>query len=581
MIKNFFISISKILNSLNREQINRLYILFFLILISVGLETLSIGLIVPVISFVLDPKSLSQNVFFNFLFNDYQIKYLIYILIIFISLIFILKNLFLIFLNWFQNKKLNMISLELSQKLYKVYTNSSYEFHTKVDKSVIYNNVLHITTFITGLESLVLLIAEFMILSGILIILLYFEFIGTIIIIFVFAISSCLIFFFTSKPLAKWGELNFRFAEKKIKSVVQVFTGIKEIKLLNKHNYFYEQFSSNEKKDLEVNNKVKIINLIPRLSFEIIFLLSIFSFLFYKFKTDFVSSGVISILALYAAAFFRILPSISRIISYANRIINISKIIAEINQEIQSLEKKSFYTHEKENNLANTKVITFSKTLKIENISYQYNLRTRKIFNELNLIINFGEKIGIIGETGSGKSTLVNIVTGLLKPNKGNILVDESNIQENILNWQKQIGYVAPETFIINDTIKKNIALGISEEKIDKEKLKKVIEIAELNKFIDNLPLKDNTKIGEQGSEISSGQRQRIGIARALYVKPKLLILDEATSSLNVEIENKILKKLECFDKELTIISISHRDSALINCDRIFKLNNGNLVNIK
>ena len=313
MIKIFFISISKILNSLNREQINRLYILFFLILISVGLETLSIGLVVPVISFVLDPESLSQNVFFNFLFKDNQIKYLIYILIIFISLFFILKNLFLIFLNWFQNKKLNMISLELSQKLYKVYTNSSYEFHTKVDKSVIYNNVLHITTFITGLESLMLLIAEFMILSGILIILLYFEFIGTIIIIFVFAISSCLIFFFTSKPLAKWGELNFRFAEKKIKSVVQVFTGIKEIKLLNKHNYFYEQFSSNEKKDLEVNNKVKIINLIPRLSFEIIFLLSIFSFLFYKFKTDFVSSGVISILALYAATFFRIFPSISRI----------------------------------------------------------------------------------------------------------------------------------------------------------------------------------------------------------------------------------------------------------------------------
>ena len=581
MIKNFFISISKILNSLNREQINRLYILFFLILISVGLETLSIGLVVPVISFVLDPESLSQNVFFNFLFNDYQIKYLIYILIIFISLFFILKNLFLIFLNWFQNKKLNMISLELSQKLYKVYTNSSYEFHTKVDKSVIYNNVLHITTFITGLESLVLLIAECMILSGILIILLYFEFIGTIIIISVFAISSCLIFFFTSKPLAKWGELNFRFAEKKIKSVIQVFTGIKEIKLLNKHNYFYEQFSSNEKKDLEINNKVKIINLIPRLSFEIIFLLSIFSFLLYKFKTDFVSSGVISILALYTAAFFRILPSISRIISYANRIINISKIIDEINREIQSLEKKSFYTDEKENNLTNTKIITFSKTLKIENISYQYNLRTRKIFNELNLIINFGEKIGIIGETGSGKSTLVNIVTGLLKPNKGNILVDESNIQENILNWQKQIGYVAPETFIINDTIKKNIALGISEKKIDNEKLKSVIEIAELNKFIDNLPLKDNTKIGEQGSEISSGQRQRIGIARALYVKPKLLILDEATSSLNVEIENKILKKLEYFDKELTIISISHRDSALINCDRIFKLNNGNLVNIK
>ena len=311
MKKELFSSIGKILQSLDKRQKSQLYFLIVLILISVMLEAFGIGLVIPIVSLILDPKSILQNEFIAGIFNDkLNNTNLIYVFFCAVGLFFIFKNIFLISLNWIQSKKLNKISLELSQKLYRVYLNSSYEFHTQVNKSILFNNVHQIRTFVTGLESLMLLIGEFFILIGILFILLYYEFFGTIIIIAVFALSSSIIFLLTYKPLAKWGKFRFQYAGKKFKMLNEVFTGIKELKILNRNQYFFNEFTQNEKSDLELDKKVKVINLVPRLSFEIIFILCIFSFLFYKFQSGFNVSSVIPILALYAAAFFRIFPSI-------------------------------------------------------------------------------------------------------------------------------------------------------------------------------------------------------------------------------------------------------------------------------
>ena len=574
MKKKIIGSILNILKSLNSKQRNRLIILTSLILISALLEAAGISLVIPLVSLILDPQSLIENKFVGSLFNNkFTNTELIYFFIGMACLFYISKNIFILFLNWIQNKMINKTSLELSQKLYRVYLNSPYEFHTKTNKSVLYNNVSHVTTFITGLEALMMLVAELLILIGILFVLMYFELVGTIIILLVFILCSSIIFLLTSQKLANWGKWRFQYKEKKIRIVNQVFTGIKEIKILNRIKFFYDEFTLNEKKDLDLSNKAKIVNLIPRLSFEVVFILCISSFIFYKFNSDFAVNNIIIILALYAAAFFRIFPSALRIVFNINTIINVSKIIEKIHSELNSLKEnpKPF----------NSKTIFFGERLSISDVNFKFDKRSKQILNSINLDINFGEKIGIVGETGSGKSTFANLITGLIKPQSGNVLIDGQNIHTNIESWQKQIGYVFPETFIINESIKKNIALGIEETEIDEKIINQVIGKSELSSFIENLPEKVNTKIGEDGAQISSGQKQRIGLARALYLNPKLLILDEATSSLNKEIEKKILDGLENFGREITIIIISHRDTTLTKCDKIFKIENGFLKNIK
>lgn len=576
-MKNLLKAINYLFIGLDKKQFKRLILISGLILICAALEAIGISLVIPLVSIIFDPNYFSENKFLgSFFSNKLQINTIMY-LVAFLGFFFIFKNLFILFINWIQHKLINLISIEVSQKLYRTYLNSPYQFHATSNKGQLYNNISHINSFISGLEALMTIFAETLILICILLFLLYFEFLGTLVILLTFTLFASIIFMFTSQKLASWGKLRFDYTEKRIRIVTQTFTGIKEIKILNKENYFFDKFSENEKKDLGVKIKEKIIILLPRLSFEIAFITCILSFLLYKLSFSFQAGEVITLLALYAAAFFRIFPSAIRIMNETNRLINVSKLIEKIyfelklNREVNS-----------EKNEINDQFL-LKKNLVIKNLTFKFDRETKNLINSINLEIRFGESIGIIGKTGSGKSTFVNLITGLIKPISGAILVDGNDININYKCWQKQIGYVFPETFLINDTIKKNIALGVKEENIDNYLIQNAIIKSELFDFVEGLKEKADTKIGEFGANISSGQRQRIGIARALYhnPKPKLLILDEATSALNLEVEKKILSHIKKLEKDMTILIISHRESTLINCDRIFKIETGKLNQIK
>ncbi len=576
-MKNLLKAINYLFIGLDKKQLKRLILISGLILICAVLEAIGISLVIPLVSIIFDPDYFSENKFLgSFFSNKLQINTILY-LVAFLGLFFIFKNLFILFINWIQHKLINLVSIEMSQKLYRTYLNSPYQFHATSNKGQLYNNISHITSFISGLEALMTIFAETLILLCILFFLLYFEFLGTLVILLTFILFASIIFMFTSQKLASWGKLRFDYTEKRIRIVTQAFTGIKEIKILNKENYFFDKFSENEKKDLGVKIKEKIIILLPRLSFEIAFITCILSFLLYKLSFSFQAGEVITLLALYAAAFFRIFPSAIRIMNETNRLINVSKLIEKIYFELKLNREVNI-----EKNEINDQFL-LKKNLVIKNLTFKFDRETKNLINSINLEIRFGESIGIIGKTGSGKSTFVNLITGLIKPISGAILVDGNDINMNYKSWQKQIGYVFPETFLINDTIKKNIALGVKEENIDNYLIQNAIIKSELFDFVEGLKEKADTKIGEFGANISSGQRQRIGIARALYhnPKPKLLILDEATSALNLEVEKKILSHIKKLEKDMTILIISHRESTLINCDRIFKIETGKLNQIK
>lgn len=576
-MKKLLKSINYLIIGLDKKQIKRLTIISSLLLVSAVLEAIGISLVIPLVSIIFDPNYFSDNSFLKpFFSNKLQIN-IILTLVVFLCLFFVLKNLFILFLIWTQNRLINLTALEMNQKLYKTYLNSPYQFHAITNKSELYNNISHIIFFIAGLEALMIIFAETLILLCILMFLLYFEFFGTLVILLTFIIFALIIFIFSSQKLANWGKARFEHTEKRVRIITQAFSGIRQIKILNKENYFFDKFSENEKGDLSLRIKEKIINLVPRLGFEIAFVTCILSFLLYKLSFSFRAGEIITLLALYAAAFFRIFPSAIRIMHEINRLLNISKIIEKIFFEFKS---------SKDEDIEKNKIgeqFLLQKNIEVKNLIFKFDGEKKNLINSINLDIKFGERVGIIGKTGSGKSTFVNLISGLIKPHSGTVLIDGNDINKNYKCWQKQIGYVFPETFLLNDSIKNNIALGVKEENIDNELIQNAIKKSELFDFVDELNEKADTKIGEFGAKISSGQRQRIGIARVFYhnPKPKLLILDEATSALNLEVEKKIINHIKNLGRDITVIIVSHRESTLANCDRIFRIESGRLNQIK
>ena len=223
---------------------------------------------------------------------------------------------------------------------------------------------------------------------------------------------------------------------------------------------------------------------------------------------------------------------------------------------------------------------TFNKSLVFDNVSYSYDNKDRKtlVLDKVNLLLEKNSHIGIIGETGSGKSTFVDLILGLIKPLRGSILVDGLDIHDNIKGWQNLIGYVPQDIFLNDSSIRRNIAYGVSEEKIRDDLVYKSIESANIHSFIEGLPKGINTELGEKGIKLSGGQKQRIAIARALYFNPEIIILDEATSSLDFNTEANIIKGIEKLKEDKTLISITHRINTLLNCDKIYEIKNGNLI---
>ena len=290
----------------------------------------------------------------------------------------------------------------------------------------------------------------------------------------------------------------------------------------------------------------------------LVIILIIFSMLFLKLE----NKEIISFIALFAAIGFRLIPSLNKIIAAIQHLKYYLKLTDNLSFDLNYIEK----------NLTKSESINFSNNIELKNLDYSYD-SGKIIFKNLNLIIEKNKIVGIKGKTGSGKTTLVNIITGLLSPTNGEIFIDKKKVNLNNSNWFKKIGYV-PQRIMLNETtIKKNIAYGIEDLNIDNEQLKKAISLAQLDEFINNIGGVDK-KISELGKNISGGQIQRIGIARALYNEPEILILDESTNNLDKATEKNFINSIKTLSKNKTLLIISHDDVPLKICDKIYNIDN-------
>jgi ABC-type multidrug transport system fused ATPase/permease subunit len=280
------------------------------------------------------------------------------------------------------------------------------------------------------------------------------------------------------------------------------------------------------------------------------------------------NSSLVPILGIFAAAAFRIIPSLNSMMKSIQLVRFSSSTINLLSNEFNKIEISN-------NTSSSQSELSFNKSISVSNLNFKFDSSNIEILKNINFKINKGETVGFIGSSGSGKSTLVDIVIGLHKPKSGSVNVDYINIKNNELAWRKKIGYIPQSIYIIDDTLRRNIAFAIPENEIDDNRVQKAIDAAQLTDFVNKLPEKTETCVGEKGVRISGGQRQRIGIARALYNDPEVLILDEATSALDLNTESQIMQTVLNMKGNKTILIVAHRLKTLENCDRIIVIEEG------
>ena len=565
LIKNFY-SIIKLFDLKN------FYILSLLILAAMFLEVLSIGLIIPIIA-ILENENFVNDFFHNvpLIADTTHLEQISFILLL-LCLVFIVKFCFLVLVNYKQYKYSMYLQSAISNKLIYKYLTMPYENYFTLKSSKILRNIKEESgSFVHGvLIPVINIMTELLVIIGIAILLVSQVGVSSFSIILVFIIFSFVYVKFSKKTILKMGHRRFEIDEKIINASNETFSGIREIKVNKVEGIFLNFFKLLFNKHAENMRKFLTYQTIPRLSIEVLLVvfLAIVMLLLAIQGNDF--TKIITLLGLFGIAAVRLIPSTNKIMIAQQ---NIRFYFVSIN----NLAKELFYKKNKNKN-KHKEIIKFNKNIRLSNINFSYIKKNTKVLNNLNISINKGDRIGIIGKTGSGKSTLVDIISGLVTNFKGQFLIDEKIVDLNKYQWGQKIGYVSQNTFIFNETIKFNISFN---NLTKNSEILEVLNQAESLAFIKSLKKSVNTVIGEKAINLSGGQAQRLGIARSIFHKPELLILDEAFSGIDNFTEKKIVKNIFNNYKDMTIINIAHKGKSLDYCNKVFNLSNKKLINIK
>lgn len=586
-MKSIFINLKSVMHLLSKKDVNYLFILSFLILLTTVFETLSLSMIVPLVSFIGDVEFIENYpVIFDILskfssifdlttqnFTETQ-KLMLGTSFIF-SLFFLLRHIFFLIVTWKKEDFKFKMKTNFSDKMYSGYLKLPYSFHLKNNSSILVRNaVQEVEIFTNNVMQLITVFSDLILITFLISMLLFFESKITIYIILFLSFLSSVFLILTRKKifsLAKERQQNDR---KSFFYAKQGLEAIKEINISGRQNEFADQYISKYSKLSKIVFLQNFINFLPRVWLEVFVFISLIIFLFFSHFQNNEMTKIIPILALYVGTAFRLLPGINRIVVSINALKLGLPAVKVLQEEIDLFNKQKEnlkYTGQSETR--------FEKSLKLKNIFFDYE-KSKSILKGINIEILKGSTIGIMGSSGSGKSTFIDVLTGLLRPNKGEVLVDEQNIYLNLKSWRKKLGYVPQNIYLLDDTIKNNIAFGIQEHLIDQKLINEALNKAGLNKFIKELPNGVETNVGERGTKLSGGQAQRIALARALYNKPSVLILDEATNSLDINKENQILETIKTNLKDITVIIVSHRENTVKICDKVYKISDGILKEI-
>jgi ATP-binding cassette, subfamily B, bacterial PglK len=582
-------TVKKLLMLFERREKKKFLMLFFMMVVSALFETLGIGLIVPLVGIITNPAIIKEQTILSYVYKGLNFQsttaFMVFSVVI-LLVIFVLKNLYILLYQYTQNSVILNQQVKLSRRLFKEYLTKPYTFHLQKNTAELLRNVnAEVPKVLQGIMmSGFLLLTELLVVICILVLLLIKSPIATITASIILGGSVFLFFKFFRQKMNELGEEQQVASGMMIKWVNQGLGASKEVKVSGKEHFFVDAYTK-QSQIIANNSRYKMmLEQTPRLFIETLLvsvvLITMLIIIFQGSNT----TQIVSTMALFAMAAFRLMPSINRIMTMISTIRYSQSALTVVYEDL--IMNKEKYPNSNpiidiNSILSSNGKKTFHDSIRLKEVSFRYPNQKEYSIKDISLTIPIGQSIAFIGESGAGKTTLIDIVLGLFCPEKGSVMVDGKNLNEIKSLWQQKIGYIPQSIFLSDDSIRANVAFGVDRELVNDEEVWRALEQSQLKEFVEALPDKLETTVGERGVRLSGGQRQRIGIARALYHNPEILFMDEATSALDNETEKEIIRAIDGLKGEKTLIIIAHRLSTIENCDTVFKINNGRLLAVE
>ena len=572
--------IKKLDKVLSKKQKGRVAILLVMIIISALLETLGVSMILPIVTAIVQPNAFEENtiiVLLNRFFHARDINQFMIIMIVAMIAVYVIKNAYLCFLYYVQSSFISNSQYRISRDLLQIYLNKPYEFYLNADTSDILRTIYSDTT---GVFSLLLmcmqLITEVVVAAFLCVSLMVVDFYMTVMIAVLLGSTTLLIAKILKPRLQSIGTESREKQSKMYGSILQSVMGIKDVKIFAKEGFFLESYKRFGKRYYNLCRDNEVLGSIPRLLIETVSIGGVLGYLAVMIIMGHEITDMLPQLSAFAVAASRLMPCANRASNYLARIAYYKPTLDFVYENVDMPQKtgsdsEAVITHKET-------ALSFRNMLTVKNLSFRYPNSEKYIVRNAEMEVPIGKSVGIVGPSGAGKTTVVDIILGLLQPETGEIRCDGENVFDHYAGWLHNIGYIPQTINLINDSIRANVAFGIEPDSISEERVWKVLEEAQLKEFVQGLPEGLDTNIGERGVRLSGGQRQRIGIARALYHDPELLILDEATSALDNDTEAAIMEAIDNFHGKKTMLIIAHRLKTIENCDLIYKVDEGKIT---
>jgi len=576
-----FKSLIKIKELLDKRTKKQFGLLFIAILIKSFLDSFGLGMIGPYVAAISNSAIIFNNKYFimmNEYLNIQNNKELIFYMSTFMICFFILKNLFTIFVVYFQSRLIFSKRSKQGRALFEAYMKAPYSYHLNHNSSELDRNIRFESTHVYGfIERFFVLFSNTIFTIFVFLVLLIANWQAVISMGIFIIIFSSIFLFFTRDYSKKLGK-NVQESQLDIgQSLNEGLSSIIEAKLHKIENFFPDKYFKYMMVNAKANWRQTTMTATPALFFEIIAVGTLVSVIIFLSINDTDINSALPIIGLFSFAFIRLIPTVTAAIKSIQDIKFLIPAVDVIHSDFNNLNQLNKDVYLKN---INNEEINF-KSLELKNVSFAFknDKNNSNVINNISFTIKKGEAIGINGPSGSGKTTLINMILGLLEPSSGELFINEVDIKKNMNNWRSMVGYVPQSITLIDASIKNNVALGLNENEIDDEKVLSVLKEANLDELVNDFPEGLNTFIGENGVRLSGGQRQRLGIARALYRNAKFMIFDEATSALDTETEKKITSEIMKLSGNRTLVIIAHRISTIKDCDTIHYLKSGEIMN--
>ena len=562
---------------LEKKQKIHLGILAVLILIGGILEAVGFTAILPAAAAIIQPDNKYVLMLGEWMGVE-DTKQLTIIILFALMGIFIAKSIYMVFLQYVQNRFIANNRNRMISRVLREFLNRPYEFYLDADIPTVFRITdADIPQVFSLLLNLTQMMTEVVVAICLGIVSLVVSFKITCFMIVILLVLTLVITKIIKPSLSKCGEKNLTVQSRIAKWRIEAIYGIKDVKVLHRESFFADNYEETGKVGAVIARKYAVLNGLPKILIETVFLVSILAYLAMEINQGVDVAALVTQVSALVVAASRLLPSVSRINTYMSNIAYQQPCL-DFLYENMDMNKLALANAKTNKSTENAKPLTLEKEICLKDIEYAYPNTDKDIFSGADMVIPKGKSVGIMGTSGAGKSTIVDILLGLLSTRKGVITCDGRDIFEHYPSWLSMIGYIPQSIYLVDEPIRNNIAFGIADEEIDDERIWTVLEEAQLKDFVKSLPQGLDTTIGDRGVRLSGGQRQRIGIARALYHNPEILVFDEATSALDNETERVLMEAINGFHGKKTMVIIAHRLNTIEQCDIIYKVENGKIM---